>query len=256
MPNLAQLSLYDNFIGFVAVKKCSVNENRNGEKYLLLQVTDGKTDLPAVSWEHQGPAPKVNSVIKVDAVVTEYQNEKQLTISRWRNAKPGECDPKQFIPICPRSIESLRDELHYGIELVKDHEYRKLLEQTIYYGEISADFEEAPAAQGIHHAYLGGLLEHSLGVYQKAVLLVRKEEVNLDLLITGALLHDVGKIAEYDWSGCVITRTDEGKLLGHITLGIQMVTEYAVKVGMDKTKFMLLCHMIASHHGRREWGSR
>lgn len=241
--------------GYVAVKKSSVGTSRNGSKFLDLQLTDGTETIAAKMWDVQEAemVPKVDTVIKIEATVSEYQGNKQLILSRWRDVEPGECDPGQFIPVCPANKDDMLRDLKWYIEDTSDPCY-KLLLTNIFQGEIYDKFITAPGAKGIHHAYLGGLLEHSLGVCD-LTLAMKPDGLNVDLLLTGALIHDIGKIAEYDWSGCVIKRTDAGKLLGHIVLGLQIITTTATAIGMNKDKLMALYHLIASHHGKLEWGS-
>lgn len=241
--------------GYVAVKKSFVGEARNGTKFIDLQVTDGEVTIPAKMWDFQDgkPVPRVDNVILIKGAMSEYRGEKQLIINDWRYAQSGECEPKQFLPACPTNKEHLIEDLKCYIEDVSDPHYKILLKEIIR-DETHEKFINAPGAKGIHHAYLGGLLEHSIGVCDLAVSM-ESDGLNSDLLVTGCLLHDVGKIVEYDWSGCVIKRTDIGKLMGHIVLGIDIITTTAALIGMDKDKLMALCHLIASHHGRLEWGS-
>ena len=141
-------------------------------------------------------------------------------------------------------------------QMIKDDDYLHIVnELTIECKGLYKNFRDAPAAKYHHHAYIHGLLEHTVGVTNKA-LSMADEATDKDLLITGALLHDIGKTREYDWSGCTITRTNRGKLLGHIVMGCLMIEEVDSRTETTPLeKSIKLLHLIASHHGKKEWGS-
>lgn len=253
---LKDLSPGQTFTGVVAVKKCTIGEAKNRSKYIDMLITDGQSDMTTKQWDFVGTAneaPKVNTVIKIEGAVGQYQGANQLTVSRWRNAyaEAGEYTPGQFIPKYPGDMEELWSEYDQLRNIVKDEEYGKLLDHYIN------SFTVAPAAKGIHHAYLGGLFEHSVDVARLACFVATGQQgIDMDLLITAALLHDLGKLEAYKWDGCIIEESDGGKLLGHIVLGLVMLTEYAVVMeGLSREKCIMLSHLIASHHGRLEWGS-
>lgn len=144
------------------------------------------------------------------------------------------------------------------IQSVKNIHLKKLL--LLMFGDknIYRAFINSPAAQKVHHAYIGGLLEHSLEVAQVCEHIASnyKDVLNRDLLITGALLHDIGKIREYDFSSVSFEMTDIGKLVGHLVLGKEMVDEKIREMSDFPQELQLaIGHMIISHHGEREWGS-
>ncbi len=257
---LKDLSPGQSFRGVVAVKKCTIGEAKNRTKFIDMLITDGQSDMATKQWDFNGTAdaaPKVNTVIFVEGMVNQYQGNNQLVVSRWRNAEPGEYASGQFIPVYPGDMDMLWEEYMVLRGLVDDEEYGRLLDTYIYQPHDihpACNFIDAPAAKSIHHAYLGGLLEHSVSVANLAIGMEPKG-VNGDLLITGALLHDIGKIRAYKWDGCVIEESNMGKLLGHISLGLIMLRECVDALDLSLDKFMLLSHLIASHHGRLEWGS-
>lgn len=238
-------------IDFFAVVKSSVGTARNGSRYLDLRLSDGRQEMPAKQWEYPGVAPRENTIILVRGMVDSYQGQIQFVIQRWRESQPGECDPSRFIPVCPWEKDDLLEEFFRMVELVNDDDFSGLLNCFIS-GPLFGAFTIAPGAKSIHHAYLHGLLEHSVDVAKKA-LAMADGSTNKDLLITGALLHDVGKIYEYDWTGCAITKTAPGYLLGHIALGLMIVN--GIAQARNAEKLLLLSHMIASHHGKLEFGS-
>lgn len=259
---LKDLSPGQTFTGIVAVKKCTIGEAKNRTKFIDMLITDGQSDMTTKQWDFVGTAneaPKVNTVIKIEGTVGQYQGANQLTVSRWRNAEVNEYAPGQFIPKYPGSMEKLWEEYEFIYSLVEDEECKNLLDHYIFRpdpGNRPCDFTNAPAAKGIHHAYLGGLFEHSIEVANLVIALDPGGKRNMNLLITAALLHDLGKIQAYNWDGCVIEESDTGKLLGHIVLGLGILTDYAGFEGtISREKYFLLSHLIASHHGRLEWGS-
>jgi 3'-5' exoribonuclease len=195
--------------------------------------------------------PKENTVIKMRALVDSYNGQIQFVIQRWALAAPGECDPSRFIPVSTRGKDNLLGEFFALVHQVADPELEMLLGSFIS-SPLFSQYIIAPAAKSIHHACLHDLLEHSVDVANKALAMADKG-TDWELLITGALLHDIGKIKEYDWSGCTITKTVPGYLWGHITLGLVIVD--GLCPNMNPAKTLQLGHLIASHHGRLEYGS-
>ncbi|HYH05069.1 MAG TPA: HD domain-containing protein, partial [Bacillota bacterium] len=264
---LKDLSPGQTFTGVVAVKKCTIGEAKNHTKFIDMLITDGQSDMVTKQWDFTGTAseaPKVNTVIKIEGTVGQYQGANQLTVSRWRYAyaEAGEYTPGQFIPKYPGDMEELWAEYETIRSLVEDEEYGRLLDHYIFkpvctLDDPSCDFVVAPAAKGIHHAYMGGLFEHSISVANLVIDMdPGHKKLNMDLLITAAMLHDIGKIEAYKWDGCIIEESDRGKLLGHIVLSLGILTDYAGFEGtISREKYFLLSHLIASHHGRLEWGS-
>lgn len=236
-----------------AVKKSNITPARNGSNYLDLKLVDiDKNVLPAKQWDYSGPVPPENTVIKVKAMVNVYLGQKQLIVQKWEEAKLGDYVPGIFLPRCPTSRDDLLMCFFGLVDEIQDSYYTDIMRYFVA-SEYFDPFTVAPGAKTIHHAYIGGLLEHSIDVAGKCIRMADQNIKNMDLLVTGALLHDIGKIKEYDWSGCVFTKTNQGYLLGHIALGLMMLEKY--DTGRDPEKFMLLAHMIASHHGELEFGS-
>lgn len=243
------------FSGYLAVKLCNIRQtNQNPPKdYLDLRLTDGDTEIVARVWDHSGKAPTENSVILVSANLTQFRGENQLNISEWRQAGREEYNPRDFLPVCPYDTNILMKQLENYILQVKDiglaHMIRSIFSK--HYNKLI----EAPAAISHHHAYIGGLIEHTCGVADLCLRLATPG-TDKDILLTGAVLHDVAKIFDYDWSGCVMTMTDTGQLLGHITQGMMLIKShapYCPDISTEKLNHLL--HLIASHHGKLEWGS-
>jgi len=165
-------------------------------------------------------------------------------------------DLKDYVPVSPKDPDILWEELKTKINSVRKKELRALLSKVFSDKEFVEELKRAPAAKKYHHTYMGGLLEHTLSVTDLAVRIAsRYKEVELDLLITGAILHDVGKAKEYTIFP-EIDRTDEGRLLGHIVLGYERIKREISKIkDFPRDTALKLLHMILSHHGEQRWGS-
>ncbi len=244
------------YIGFLAVRKASPDKTNGGtgKPFLNATLSDGDDDYNAKQWNYDGPSPAENTIIKVQAMVETYLGKPQLKIIRWRPAEEGECS-QRFIPVCPRSINEMADELHQNIISINHSGLQELVTDLI--NAYREDFISCPGAMKHHHAYIGGLLEHTLGVAAIASKLALGEEVDKDLLLAGAILHDTGKIWECDWTGHAITMKTEGRFIGHICKGITLIENWTMRCPgvVDRETLNLLLHMIVSHHGKLEWGS-
>ena len=240
-------------IDHFAVKKSYIGIAKNDKQYLDLLLTDGKIDLHAKQWDFSGETPKENTVVYVQALVNSYQGKLQLVIQQISEAKAGEYEPSKFIPVCKIDRDLLIDDFVTLKDMVSNLGYRNLLNKIMYNHEFNK-FIMAPGAKSIHHAYLHGLLEHSVDVTRKAIVMA-SGSINRDLLITGGLLHDIGKINAYDWSGCVITRTAMDYLIGHIPIGMIIINDFCLSGTLSNEQYLQLLHLIASHHGKLEYGS-
>jgi len=237
---------------FLAVRKASIAEAKNGKKYLSCTLSDGETELNGKQWDFSGDPPKENTVIKVQADVEQYNGANQLVIQKWRNAEPGESDPSKFIGKCQVPLTEMESQLDHFINSISHIELGDFVHKVIE-GSYK-EFIACPGAMRHHHNYIGGLLEHTLSVTAMALTVALPGSSN-DLIIAGGLLHDIGKIYEYDWSGCSIQMTTEGRLCGHIAIGIRYLEAYNQGINLDKNTYLALSHMIVSHHGKLEWGS-
>jgi len=217
------------------------------------KLRDGQKSIVARMWDYCYTFCPINdTVVKVDAVVQEYQGQQQMILNHISPAKEDEYAPRNFLPTCPEDIDDLGQKISGYIAEIKDITLSKII--TNIFSDYETEFTKAPAAIEHHHAYLGGLIHHTVNVTQKALSLsVDHQEINRDLVIAGALLHDIGKIRTYDWSGITIKMTDEGRFLGHIVLGLSLIGPYFEPLDwLVKNK---LFHIIAAHHGKLEWGS-
>ena len=188
--------------------------------------------------------------------VTEYEGRPQVEAAIVSSAESGQADPRDFLPVTYRDIEELKGFLRFHIESVYDRHYSALLHNIFDNPTLMDRFALAPAAKQFHHAYLGGLLEHTVSVAGLCESMTQQyPRINRDLLTTAALLHDIGKIEELSYDR-VIDYSDAGRFLGHVLLGVTFVSEQITQIGeFPQEKAQLLLHAIASHHGELEWGS-
>jgi len=252
---LHELNPGETFEGFLLVKSAEVRTARNNTTFVDLWLFDGKTEIKGKIWDHKGASPAVSSIIKIRGILGEYNGSPQLTIAKWEQAKEGEYSPREFLPSYQGDRESLFLELWVSAEDITNSKLQELVCTILEKNK--GEFMEAPAAIRYHHAYLGGLLEHTWKVHRIALDIARNSPkfINLDLIRAGAILHDIGKIRSYDWEGYSIQMSDDGKLLDHIFLGAMIVQNYCRGLQISQEITRNLLHIIISHHGKPEWGS-
>ena len=244
---------------FFLVKQVQVRQRRSGEPYLSLVLGDRTGDVAAVMWEGVEEANKElaeGDIVKVQGLLGTYQRERQLSITRLRKAAPEEIALEDYLPRSPQDLAVLLARLRETVDSVKEPHLRQLLDDRLTDEAFMAAFTAAPAAKNIHHAVLGGLLEHTVSVVGLCRLLADYyPAVDRDLLLTAAMLHDAGKVRELTWDR-VFDYSNAGRLLGHITLGTLLVEERIRAIpGFPEELAQRLLHCILSHHGELEWGS-
>lgn len=251
----------DRVLSFFLVKHKQLEYFRDRTKgqFLTLVLSDKTGQILARVWEK---APKLaetfaeGDVVKVLGKAEEYLGRLQIIVARLRPAKEGEYDLEDFLPHTERDVEEMLAMVHQTIASIENPYLRAILDKFFADKEFVAAFSRAPAARRIHHAYLGGLLEHTVEVVTLCqTVLTLYPQIHRDLLITGALLHDVGKTKEFTYQH-EIDYSDEGRLLGHVVLSERMITERIAEIPDFPPELALrLRHLVISHHGRYEWGS-
>lgn len=246
----------------VAHYLCKAKQNmrsKTGKAYFSLKLQDKTGTIDAKIWEITGEikAFEEGDFVKIDAGVTSYQGELQLKVIKIRRSQEGEYEPMDYIPCTTKDIPLMYEEVQSYISSVGNSHLRTLLETILIEDEhISKAFRSHSAARQMHHNYMGGLLEHTLCVTQICdFFAARHRHANRDILITAALLHDIAKI--YEISPFPANNyTDEGQLIGHVSLGAQLIGEIAAKIdGFPRKLCVLLQHCILAHHGEYEYGS-
>jgi 3'-5' exoribonuclease len=232
---------------------------KNGKPYLTLKLMDKSGEVDAKIWDNADEINTIfdkNDFLAVRAKASVYLGKMQLIVSQMKLVPEAEVDLADFLPETERDINLMVEELWALVASLADPDLKRLL--TAFFGdpELLAQYRVAPAAKGMHHVYLGGLLEHSLAVAKLVdAMTPLYEGLNRDLLIVGALLHDVGKVREMTYLRA-FDYSDEGKLIGHITIEVEMLQErISALPGFPAELGMLLKHMLLSHHGQYEYGS-
>jgi 3'-5' exoribonuclease len=232
---------------------------KNGKPYLTLKLMDKSGEVDAKVWDNAdevGALFEKNDFLAVRAKASVYLGKMQLILSELKLVPEAQVDLADFLPETDRDINVMVGELKALVASLKDQDLKRLLASFFDDPALLAQFRVAPAAKGMHHVYLGGLLEHSLAVAKLVdVMVPLYEGLNRDLLVAGALLHDVGKVREMTYMRA-FDYSDEGKLIGHITIGVEMLQErISALSGFPVELGMLLKHMLLSHHGQYEYGS-
>ncbi|MBN1276974.1 MAG: HD domain-containing protein [Deltaproteobacteria bacterium] len=239
------------------VKTKRTGQTKNGGAFLSLILSDRTGDIETRVWERAdelGTLFREGDIIEVSGKAGLYRNQVQLTLSDISLSK--EDDPAIFLETTPCDITAMMRDLKGIIRNIKNAGLRDLVNSFISDHRFIEKFKESPAAKNFHHGYLGGLLEHTLSVCRLAVLVNEQyPELDGDLLITGAFLHDIGKINEFSY-GRTIDYSDEGRLLGHLVLGVSMLEEKLKGLkNFPQETALYLKHMILSHHGEYDFGS-
>jgi 3'-5' exoribonuclease len=238
---------------------------RAGKPYLALWLGDRTGRISARLWEdadHYAALFESGDFVRVRALAETYNGQTQLKLNDLEKVPDDQVELSDFQRTAIRDIDEMRSELHLLVEnQIEKPELKRLLQALISDEPLGGLFAKAPAAKINHHAYIGGLVEHTLSMCNLAVAIGRHYQTELpglldtDYLIAGALLHDFGKAWElsYDRS---IDYTSVGRLLGHITIGVEILTKLLDQLGIDDVEMALrLKHMILSHHGQLEYGA-
>lgn len=236
-----------------------VRSTKAGKPFLRLKLSDRTGSVEGVVWDNAAtlaPTFAVGDLVVAQGRVSEYEGSIQVEASNLELCSDEQADPRDFLPTTYRDTGELMGFLSFHIESIYDPDYSRLLRSLFEDPEFSESFSLAPAAKQFHHAYLGGLLEHTVTVAGLSDHVAQQYgRVNRDLLITAALLHDVGKVRELTYTKA-IDYSDEGRFLGHVILGVTLISERIEALGdFPEEKKQELLHAIVSHHGELEWGS-
>ncbi|HUH66851.1 MAG TPA: HD domain-containing protein [Syntrophales bacterium] len=233
--------------------------SQKGAPYLNLRLKDKTGEVDGKVWENAVEIDKLfnkGDVIKAQGGAVNFRNAVQLSITGVIKVDDHAIDLAEYLPVAKGDIEGMFAELLSSIEEIETPFLKALLHSFFDDGEVAGLFKKAPAAKSFHHVYIGGLLEHTLSVIRLLDLVAgHYRGINRDLLITGGILHDIGKIYEYRYDR-VFDYSDEGRLIGHIVIGLEMLDSRIAKVeGFPEQLAMELRHLIISHHGTQEFGS-
>jgi 3'-5' exoribonuclease len=245
---------------YFAIASLSVREKKTGGgQYLALTLCDKTGAMEARMWE-DFTASIANCgegcYVKVQGQVSKYQGKFQITLTKLRLAAASEVETADFIPTTKFDIAEMWNELRGYVEGFENSDLKRLVFAFLDDPAIGTAYREAPAAKVLHHAWIGGLLEHVLTLVRVCRAAAPfYPEVNPELLVTGAILHDIGKVRELSW-GNTFSYTLEGQMIGHISIAQGMLREkIAALAGFPERLRVLVEHMILSHHGKYEFGS-
>jgi 3'-5' exoribonuclease len=236
-----------------------VKERRDGGAFLTLELRDKTGSVAGIMWDRIEDALRcveVGGFYRVAGRMGDYQGKPQFNVSVIHPADPSDISRDDFIAASRYDRAEMMAELRGFVTAVKNRHLRAVLEAFFTDQKFAEQFSLAPGGARVHHAYLGGLLEHTLLMARLARNFPEVyKEIDCDLLMTGVILHDVGKVREYVYD-VAIDHSYDGRLLGHITLGYQMVQDKiaGMKEFPVETARMLL-HIILAHHGQMEFGS-
>ena len=244
---------------FFLVCEKELRSTREGKPFLRLELSDRSGSIEARLWDNvEGFAGLFDrdDIVKVQARVENYKNRLQLVVERIRRAEPAEIDLADYFPHTAEDIEQLYTRLREHVAAIQNPYLSRLASGVIEDPAISPRLKRAPAAKIMHHAFVGGLLEHIVSLCDLCRLAAQHyRELDVDLLLTGAILHDIGKLDELCYERA-IHYTNDGQLLGHIILGLEQVTERMNAIeGFPTDCKTLVKHLLISHHGQYEFGS-
>jgi 3'-5' exoribonuclease len=243
---------------FVVVAK-QIKPKKTGEPYLALILGDRSGQLEAKMWDNVEEvldAFEQDDFLKIKGLINKYKQRFQLTIHKLRKLGESEIDFADYLPKTTKDIDQLWRALAAYVETFQNPQLKALLQAFMADPEIAAAYRNAPAAKTLHHAYIGGLLDHVVSLCRSAELLCQNyPQVNRDLLLTGVFLHDIGKVHELTYNRS-FSYTTKGQLLGHMVIELEMLqAKLALVPGFPEELKTLIEHMIISHHGQYEFGS-
>ena len=243
---------------FVVASK-QVKAKKNGEPYLALILADRSGQIEAKMWDNVEEFLDVfeqDDFLKVKGLINRYKNRFQLTIHKLRRMEEAEIDFADYLPKTTKDIGELWRTLTEFVATFQNPHLKSLVELFMADAEIAERYRNAPAAKTLHHAYIGGLLDHVVSLFRSCHLMCQNyPQINRDLLLTGAFLHDIGKIQELTYNRA-FSYTTRGQLLGHMIIELEMLQAKVAKLPDFPAELKtLLEHLIISHHGQYDFGS-
>ena len=258
---IADAAKFDNepVTSYFVLSSLQVREKKQGGQFLALTLIDKSGSLAGTMWDDFADTVATCSegcYVKAQGRIGKYQGKFQITLQKLRVAAASEIDPADYQPSSRFNVDEMWAELRSYVEAFDNAELRRLVFAFLDDDEIGPAFRSAPAAKRLHHAWLGGLLEHVLTLVRVCRATAPfYPEVDPDLLLTGAILHDIGKIRELHWKSS-FGYTLEGQMIGHISIAQGMLREKIQALAPFPEKLRVLVeHMILSHHGKHEFGS-
>ena len=243
---------------FVVVAK-QIKPKKTGEPYLALTLGDRSGQLEAKMWDNVEDvldAFEQDDFLKIKGLINKYKQRFQLTIHKLRKLGESEIDFSDYLPKTTKDIDELWQTLTAFVAGFENQNLKALVQAFMADAQIAAAYRNAPAAKTLHHAYIGGLLDHVVSLFRSCDLMCRNyPQINRDLLLTGAFLHDIGKIHELTYNRS-FSYTTKGQLLGHMIIELEMLqAKLAQLPGFPEDLKTMVEHLIISHHGQYDFGS-
>jgi 3'-5' exoribonuclease len=243
---------------FVVAAK-QIKPKKTGDLYIALTLADRTGQIEAKVWDNVHDVLEVfeqDDFIKVKGLLNKYNNRFQLTIHKLRKCEEHEVDFSDYLPKTDKDVDALWQTLREFVDSFQNEQLKALIRAFMADPEIEQRYKCAPAAKSLHHAFVGGLLDHVVSLFKSCDLTARNyPQIDRDLLLSGAFLHDIGKLHELSYSRS-ISYTTSGQLLGHMIIELEMLhAKIKLVPGFSDELKILLEHMIISHHGHYEFGS-
>ncbi|MFV8257681.1 3'-5' exoribonuclease YhaM family protein [Bdellovibrio bacteriovorus] len=241
------------------VKEKNVSVGKNGRPFMGLQLGDATGTIDARLWDRVDELARefeIGDILRVKGLVQIFQHRKQLIVHRLERVEASMVDMADFIPATARNAEDMMAELTQLVRSMKNDYLRQLVTDTLEDPEIRPMVLRAPAAKSIHHAWMGGLLEHILSICKIMDFMgTHYPFLNRDLLLFGAIFHDIGKVWELSYDNG-ISYTDRGRLIGHMQIACELIDKKSSRILGFSEELRDICkHIILSHHGKLEYGS-
>mgnify|MGYP001070813317 CR=1 FL=1 len=258
-PRLNEFQPNDEVLTTLLVQAKEVRQKKTGEPYLSLVLSDRTGEIDAKMWDNVAEvinAFERDDFVKVKGRLHVYNNRLQLTIHKLRKLEESEVDLADYLPASKRDPDEMLAELRQIGASIENPHLKALVELFLQDEQVATLYKRAPAAKYIHHAYLGGLIEHVISLCHLCRMAARHfATLDGDLLLAGAILHDVGKIHELTYERS-FGYSSEGQLVGHIAIGLRLLEQKLRQLPEFPAKLRLLVeHLVVSHHGTLEFGS-
>ena len=253
---IADFKEHDHINGQFLIGSVSRGVNASGAAYLNLELRDASGSINGKKWDVNPDDDNIyisGNVVLIDGEIIKYKDNLQMKIMSGELVDPAEVDAAKFVKAPPIPKEELIKRFNAHVDSIKDKDCRVILDYLI--AKLSPQLYDYPAAVSVHHDYASGLLMHTISMADIGDYLANYyPHINRDLLMTGILLHDMGKCIEFE-GPAVYKYSLKGKLLGHISIMASEVAEATEKLNLKGETPILLQHMVLSHHGQHEFGS-
>lgn len=239
------------------VSKKEVRQKKDGSNFLMVVLTDKTGSINGVMWDNVDKYSdkfEIDDLVNASGSVKLYDARPQLTIFSIEKTEQ-EANLTDFLPAAEGDVEQLWEDFENYLGQISDPFLSKLCDTIFSEKSFSDNFKISPAAMALHHNYIGGLLEHTISVIKNCIFFADLYNADKNLLITGAALHDIGKVVELNYSRS-FSYSDEGRFIGHLAIADSLICGIIRDIDdFPKETEMMLRHLMLSHHGELEWGS-